>query len=108
MRPTAPPDPAESPQAGSPRRVRQLREVNIGVAGPMGRTLPFMRGIFLGGMRASDADFQRLRDDSELWAILPPVQASNANRLAGLKRAREETHRMLRALEADRVLRPAR
>ncbi|HEX2187649.1 MAG TPA: hypothetical protein VHG51_02065 [Longimicrobiaceae bacterium] len=82
-------------------RLRQLREATMGVAAPMGRSLPFMRGLFLGEPRADRTDWERLRDDPELWAVLLPAQAANANRLSGLERAREETLRVRRALEAE-------
>lgn len=83
------------------QRLNQFREVDIGLAGPMARALPFMRGVFVAPPSAAGIDWERLRADPELAGILFTLQAANANRVSGLERALAETRRMRRALEAE-------
>jgi hypothetical protein len=85
-------------------RLAQYREVVIEVVGPMARSMPFMRRVFLrdpGGARATDAEIARMRDDPEVAAVLLAVQAASTNRMDALRRPRRETLRMREALAAD-------
>jgi hypothetical protein len=91
--------------ASEEARQQQLREATLGMIVPMARALPFLRGAFLGEINAADVDVGQLRTDPDVAALLFSIQAGTVNRLAGLKRAREETNRMRRALEAEPTLR---
>ena len=88
-------------------RQQQIREATLDMIGPMARTFPFIRGVFLDDIRAEGFDFERLRNDPDATAVLFSAQAANVNRLSGLKRVRQDTERMLRALEAEPALRSA-
>jgi hypothetical protein len=86
-------------------RQQQLREATLAMIAPMARVLPFIRGVFLGEVHATDVEIEQLRRDPDAAALLFAIQAGTVNRLAGLERARAETTRMRRALEAEPALR---
>ena len=89
-------------------RLQQLRGVVLDAIGPFARAVPFIRRVFSGGHGAEGVDVERLRRDPEVATVLFTLQAANVNRLSGLRRMREETRRMRRALEAERTLKPTR
>ena len=52
-------------------------------------------------LRPGDIDFEGLRRDPDAQAVFFAVQVSNANRITHLRRLREETRRLRRALAAE-------
>ncbi|HEX5723935.1 MAG TPA: hypothetical protein VFX98_00640 [Longimicrobiaceae bacterium] len=75
------------------------------------RPMPFLRRLVFGprvpGLAAS-IDFERMRRDPEVEALLFAVQIANLNRISHLRDLREETRRLRRALEAEPSLRRER
>ena len=82
-------------------RQRQFREIMTTSTGPMARAMPFMRRIFVGGVRLEEDELRRLRGDPEVVAILFTIQAAGANRVNGMRTLRGETRHLLGALEAE-------
>jgi len=82
-------------------RLLQYREVILQSVGPLARTMPFMRSAFRGGPDPTRVDVAALRADPEAATLAFTLQAANRNRLAGLRRARDETQRMGAALSAE-------
>jgi hypothetical protein len=78
-------------------------EQSAGQPDRLARPMPFLRGMFFGDAAgpARPIDFQRLRGDPEVEAVFFAVQVSNANRLTHLRRLRDETRRLRRALETE-------
>ena len=77
----------------------------FGDPGRLARAVPFFQLMFLGrggAVRPADVDVPRLRADPELRSALFALQAANSNRLTHLRRLREATRRLRRALEAER------
>lgn len=88
-------------------RLQQLRGMVLAAVPSLARAVPFMRGIFVGGPDAESIDVEQLRRDPEVAIVLFTMQAANANRLAGLRRMRDQTRRLRHALEAEPALREA-
>jgi len=79
----------------------QLRQALIDQAAPVAAAFPFMRRVFLDGTRLQAADVARLRADGRAVDVMFSLQASAANRLAGLRGLREQTLRVRRALQRE-------
>ncbi|HYW08580.1 MAG TPA: hypothetical protein VE913_16590 [Longimicrobium sp.] len=83
-----------------------MLEMGLGSVDVMPGKLPFTRRIFLDGpTRDTGFDFEPIRDDPEVAALLFRLQAANSNRLSRLVRMRDDTRRLRRALEAEPSLR---
>jgi hypothetical protein len=82
-------------------RLLQYREVMLQSVGTLARSMPFMRTAFRGGPDPRRVDFAALRADPGAATLAFTLQAANANRLSGLRRALEETRRMGAALEHE-------
>lgn len=78
-------------------------EQSAGQPDRLARPMPFLRGMIFGGaeLRPGDIDFEGLRRDPEAQSVFFAVQVSNANRITHLRRLREETRRLRRALAAE-------
>jgi hypothetical protein len=86
-------------------RQRLFRETMTGLAGPMARSLPFMRRALLGDIRREQVDVAALRSDPDAAAVLFSLHAAFSNRLGGMNTLRDDTRRLRRALEAEPMLR---
>nr|ASV46727.1 hypothetical protein [uncultured bacterium] len=77
-------------------------EQSAGQPDRLARPMPFLRRMFFGGseLRPGDVDFERLRRDPDAESVFFALQVSNANRVMHLRRLREETRRLRRALAA--------
>jgi hypothetical protein len=82
-------------------RQQQFNQVVRSQTTTVGRVLPFLQRVFLGGVRSDGVDVQRMRADPEVGAVLFSLQASNTNRMSGLRNLRTETRNVRRALEAE-------
>ncbi|HEV2147216.1 MAG TPA: hypothetical protein VGR37_07420 [Longimicrobiaceae bacterium] len=82
-------------------RLQQFRGTILDAVPEFARSMPFMRRMFLDGTEPGAVDVGRLRRDPEAATVLFTLQAANVNRLSGLRRMRDETGRMRRALEAE-------
>ncbi len=89
------------------QRLSQLRGVLMDQAQPLARAMPFILGAF-GDLPRRRPDFEPLRGDREVAVVMFSIRAAGANRLSGLRRMRDETARLRRALEAEPMLRPRR
>jgi hypothetical protein len=78
-------------------------EQSAGQPDRLARPMPFLRGMFFGDAAAParTIDFQRLRGDPEAESVFFALQVSNANRVTHLRRLRDETRRLRRALDAE-------
>jgi hypothetical protein len=83
--------------------LRLFLEQAAGQPDRLARPMPFLRGMFFGGSAPGpgDIDFGRLRRDPDAESVFFAVQVSNANRITHLRRLREETRRLRRALAAE-------
>lgn len=83
-----------------------------GDPGRLARTLPFLSRTMAGDTGGAGArtavDFEALRDDPDLRALLFSAQLANRNRLNHLRGLRDETRLLRRTLEAQPELRTAR
>jgi hypothetical protein len=86
-------------------RLAQIRGGVINMIGTLARSLPFIRGIFLGDLDASRVNVAQLRRDEDAAVVLFTIQAANVNALAGLRRIRGETQRLRAALETEKAIR---
>lgn len=85
-------------------RLEQLRAMVLDGVGPLARAMPFMQGVFMGEIDPAHVDVDQVRRNPEAPVALFALQASNANRLSGLRRLQEKTLRLRSALEAEAVL----
>jgi hypothetical protein len=78
-------------------------EQSAGQPDRLARPMPFLRGMFFGGaeLRPGNIDFEALRRNRDAESVFFALQVSNANRLTHLRRLREETRRLRRALAAE-------
>jgi hypothetical protein len=78
-------------------------EQSAGQPDRLARPMPFLRRMFFGGaeLRPGDIDFETLRRDRDAESVFFALQVSNSNRLTHLRRLREETRRLRRALAAE-------
>lgn len=83
--------------------LRLFLEQSAGQPDRIARPMPFLRGMIFGGdaPRPGAVDFARLRTDPDAEAVFFAVQVSNANRTTHLRRLRDETRRLRRALDAE-------
>jgi hypothetical protein len=83
--------------------LRYLWQQAFGDVGRVPRALPFMRRLFsdpaAARSEAARFPFARLREDPEMASVLFALQASTTNRLSHLRGLRDDTRRLLRALE---------
>ncbi|MFL5540979.1 MAG: hypothetical protein ACJ8J0_18445 [Longimicrobiaceae bacterium] len=82
-------------------RQLQFSQVVSAQAASMAQALPFIRRVFVGGIRTEGMDVARMRAAPEVGGVLFSIQAANANRVSGLRSLRNETRRVRRALEAE-------
>ena len=80
------------------QRQLQLREVVMQQAQSLGRLMPFMLTAFSTGPDRSRVNVPAMRANPEVAELLFMLQAANSNRIAGLRRAKEETQALLAAL----------
>jgi hypothetical protein len=78
-------------------------EQSAGQPDRLARPMPFLRRMFFGGseLRPGDIDFETLRRDRDAESVFFALQVSNSNRVTHLRRLREETRRLRRALAAE-------
>jgi hypothetical protein len=78
-------------------------EQSAGQPDRLARPMPFLRRMFFGGSELwpREIDFERLRRDPDAESVFFALQVSNSNRLTHLRRLREETRRLRRALAAE-------
>ncbi len=88
------------------RSLEAILEIATGALDVLPRKLPFTRAFFLDDADrppAASFDFAAVRDDPEVASMLFRFQAANANRVAHLRRMRDQTRRLRQALEAERA-----
>ena len=83
--------------------LRLFLEQSAGEPDRLARPMPLLRGMFFGDSapRPGEIDFERLRRDPDAESVFFAVQVANANRITHLRRLREETRRLRRALEVE-------
>lgn len=83
--------------------LRLFLEQSVGEPDRLARPMPFLRGMFFddSAPKPGDVDFERLREDPDAESVFFAVQVSNANRITHLRRLRDETRRLRRALAVE-------
>ena len=79
-------------------RLEQLRGAVLQAVPALARALPSMRLVFATGLDTAGVSLERLQEDPEVAVAVFTFQAALENRLAGLRRMRAATARLLETL----------
>jgi hypothetical protein len=82
-------------------RETQIRGVIFDLVPTFAREVPFLRQVFTGDMRVTDAQLTELLANEEAAVVMFTIQAANVNRLAAFRRIRARTLELRKLLEAE-------